>query len=212
MASDDESEAQFIARLVARDETAFNELVLAYNRRVFSLVYRMLGRRDEAEDVAQDVFLQVFKAIDQFRGDSKLSTWIYRIAVNLCKNRSAYLSRRHAQDQEDVADMVDRAPLSAAKGVSVGAVSRPDEIVEGMQMEAIVKRAIGSMEPEFREVLILRDVEDLSYEEIAAITGLPDGTVKSRIHRARSQLKALVEKLVQGQARGGGRGKGEDER
>ncbi len=196
MASEEHEEAQFVARLVARDEGAFNELVITYQRRVFALVFRMLGRREEAEDLAQEVFVQVFKAIDQFRGDSKLSTWIYRIAVNLCKNRTKYLSRRHANDQDDVDAMADRLPFSAAKGVSVGGISRPDELVEGMQLEVVVKRAIAQIEPEFREVLILRDVEDMSYEEIAEVTGLADGTVKSRIHRARAQLRALVEKAM----------------
>jgi RNA polymerase sigma-70 factor (ECF subfamily) len=196
LAGIEDNEAEFVARLVARDETAFNLLVVTYERRVFALVFRMLGRREEAEDLAQEVFVQVFKAIEQFRGDSKLSTWIYRIAVNLCKNRTKYLSRRHASDEDDVDAMADRAPLSAAKGVSVGDISRPDELVEGMQLEVIVKRAIESIEPEFREVLILRDVEDMSYEEIAQVTGLADGTVKSRIHRARAQLRALVEKAI----------------
>ena len=196
MASDEHDEDHFVARLVARDESAFNELVVTYQRRVFALVFRMLGRRDEAEDLAQEVFVQVFKAIDQFRGDSKLSTWIYRIAVNLCKNRTKYLSRRHANDQDDVDAMADRLPFSAAKGVSVGGISRPDELVEGMQLEVVVKRAIAQIEPEFREVLILRDVEDMSYEEIAEVTGLADGTVKSRIHRARAQLRTLVEKAM----------------
>jgi RNA polymerase sigma-70 factor, ECF subfamily len=196
LSSEEHEEAQFVARLVARDEGAFNELVITYQRRVFALVFRMLGRRDEAEDLAQEVFVQVFKAIDQFRGDSKLSTWIYRIAVNLCKNRTKYLSRRHANDQDDVDAMADRLPFSAAKGVSVGGISRPDELVEGMQLEVVVKRAIAQIEPEFREVLILRDVEDMSYEEIAEVTGLADGTVKSRIHRARAQLRALVEKAM----------------
>ena len=200
---EEHAEAQFVARLVARDESAFNELVLAYERRVFALVFRMLGRRDEAEDLAQEVFVQVFKAIDQFRGESKLSTWIYRIAVNLCKNKTKYLARRHAGDQDDVDAMAERAPLTAAKGVSVGDVSRPDELVEGMQLEQIVKVAIGTLEPDFREVLVLRDVEDMSYEEIASITGLPDGTVKSRIHRARAQLKALVELAMGEKLRGG---------
>lgn len=202
MSSDEERETEFVARLVARDEGAFNELVTTYERRVFALVYRMLGRRDEAEDLAQEVFVQVFKAVDQFRGESKLSTWIYRIAVNLCKNRTKYLSRRHAGEQDDIDAMVDRVPLSAAKGVSVGNISRPDELVEGMQLEIVVKRAIASIEPDFREVLILRDVEDLSYEEIAAVTGLPEGTVKSRIHRARAQLKALVEAAMGEKVRG----------
>jgi RNA polymerase sigma-70 factor (ECF subfamily) len=202
LASEDETEAQFIARLVARDERAFNELVATYERRVFVLVFRMLGRRDEAEDVAQEVFVQVFKAIDQFRGDSKLSTWVYRIAVNLCKNRSKYLSRRHAGEQDDIDDVMDRQALTNAKGVSVGDVSRPDELVEGMQMEVLVKRAIAQVDPEFREVLILRDVEDMVYEDIAAVTGLPEGTVKSRIHRGRAQLRALVEKAMGEKLRG----------
>lgn len=192
----DEKEAEFVARLVARDETAFNELVVTYERRVFALVFRMIGRKDEAEDLAQEVFVQVFKAIDQFRGDSKLSTWVYRIAVNLCKNRSKYLSRRHLGDQDDVDAIAERAPLASAKGVSVGDISRPDELVEGMQLERIVKIAISQIETDFREVLVLRDVEDLTYEEIAEITGLPSGTVKSRIHRARGQLRALVEKAL----------------
>lgn len=203
MASEEETEAQFVARLVARDEAAFNVLVTTYERRVFSLVFRMLGRRDEAEDLAQEVFVQVFKAIDQFRGDSKLSTWIYRIAVNLCKNRSKYLSRRHAGNQDDVDALAERAPLTAAKGVSVGDISRPDELVEGMQLELVVKRAIAQIDPDFREVLVLRDVEDLSYEEIASVTGLPDGTVKSRIHRARAQLRALVEQAMGEKVRAG---------
>ena len=203
MASEEETEAQFVARLVARDEAAFNVLVTTYERRVFALVFRMLGRRDEAEDLAQEVFVQVFKAIDQFRGDSKLSTWIYRIAVNLCKNRAKYLSRRHAGNQDDVDALAERAPLTAAKGVSVGGISRPDELVEGMQLEVVVKRAIALIDPDFREVLVLRDVEDLSYEEIASVTGLPDGTVKSRIHRARAQLRALVEQAMGEKVRAG---------
>lgn len=194
--SDDRSEAQFIARLVARDESAFNELVVTYERRVYGLVFRMLGRRDEAEDLAQEVFVQVFKAIDQFRGESKLSTWIYRIAVNLCKNRTKYNQRRHAGEQDDIDAMAERVPMSAARGATIGDVSRPDELVEGMQLEVIVKRAIQKLEPEFREALVLADVEDMPYEEIAQIMSVPVGTVKSRIHRARAQLKALVEKAL----------------
>ncbi len=195
-------EEAFVKRLQARDEAAFNELVLAYERRVFALVFRMLGRREEAEDLAQEVFVQVFKAIDQFRGESKLSTWIYRIAVNLCKNRTKYLSRRHAGSEDDVDAMADRAPLSSAKGVSVGDVGRPDELVEGMQLEVLVKRAIAQIDTDFRQVLILRDVEDMSYEEIASVTGLAEGTVKSRIHRARAQLRALVERALGEKLRG----------
>jgi RNA polymerase sigma-70 factor (ECF subfamily) len=93
-------------------------------------------------------------------------------------------------------DFADRLSGDSAKGVSVGGISRPDEIMEGVQLERLVKLAIAQVDPDFREVLILRDVEDLTYEEIAAITNLPDGTVKSRIHRGRAQLRALVEKAT----------------
>jgi RNA polymerase sigma-70 factor, ECF subfamily len=193
---DEQSERRFLERLQARDERAFNELVETYERRVFRLVFRMVGRHDEAEDMTQEVFVQVFKAVGTFRGDSKLSTWVYRVAVNLCKNRLKYLSRRHEGSQQELEPMAERAPLSEAKGVTFGDVARPDHMVEGMQAEILIKRCIAEIEPEFREVLVLREVEDLSYDEIAAITGLAEGTVKSRIHRARAMLKAKVERAL----------------
>jgi RNA polymerase sigma-70 factor (ECF subfamily) len=199
-----DEEARFIAQLVARDERAFSVLVRTYEQRVFALVLRMLGNRAEAEDLAQEVFVQVFKAIGTFRSESKLSTWIYRIAINLCKNRRKYLRVRHTQEQEELDAQEDRAhaaelrrgapPLGAPTAPATAAqVDRPDEVTAGRQVERIVRRAILALEPTFRECLVLRDVEELSYEEIGQITGLPEGTVKSRIHRARTQLKELVE-------------------
>jgi RNA polymerase sigma-70 factor (ECF subfamily) len=93
--------------------------------------------------------------------------------------------------------MVDqRAPLAGARGANVASVERPDEVAAGKQLERIVQNAILEIEPSFRECLVLRDIEDLSYTEIGAITGLPEGTVKSRIHRARAQLKELVERAL----------------
>jgi RNA polymerase sigma-70 factor (ECF subfamily) len=192
----DPDEQRFIERLVARDERAFNELVELYGDRVYRLMLRMLARKDEAEDMAQEVFVQVFKAIHQFRGDAKLGTWIYRVAVNLCKNRGKYLSRRHSGSEDELDALADRAPLAEAKGITSGELSGPDQVVQGYQVEAIVRRCILELETEFREVLILRDVEELSYEEIGEITSLPEGTVKSRLHRARAMLKEKVERLL----------------
>jgi RNA polymerase sigma-70 factor (ECF subfamily) len=194
LAPPDAIEERLIARLVARDERAFNELVRAYERRVFALVFRMLGNRAEAEDLAQEVFVQVFKAIGTFRGDAKLSTWIYRIAVNLCKNRSKYLRVRHTGEQEELEAVAERVPLGEAGRANVGQVERPDEMIAGKQVERIVQQAILRLEPDFRECLVLRDVEELSYEEIGEITALPAGTVKSRIHRARAMLREIVER------------------
>ncbi len=194
--SDDANEARFIERLRARDERAFNELVKRYERRVFGLLLRLLGRHDEAEDLAQEVFVQVFKAIGGFRGEAKLSTWIFRIAVNLSKNRTKYLARRRADSQDHFEGVGDELPLQAAKDSTLSTIARPDELVSGMQLELIVERSIAELDAEFREVLILRDVEDMTYEEIAEITGLADGTVKSRLHRARLQLKQAVELAI----------------
>ena len=190
----DDLEARLVERHVQRDERAFNEFVKLYERRVFALVFRMLGNRAESEDLAQEVFVQVFKAIGTFRGDSKLSTWVYRIAVNLCKNRIKYNKVRHESDKDALDDVAERVPLTETRAGSVGEVERPDEMVAGKQIERVVQRAILSIDETFRECLVLRDVEELSYEEIGQITGLAEGTVKSRIFRARAMLREIVER------------------
>src|SRR6201991_1129232 len=146
----DELEAKLIERLIARDERAFNELVQTYGRRVSALVLRMLGNRAEAEDLAQEVFVQVFKAIATFRGESKLSTWIYRIAVNLCKNRSKYLRVRHEGQQDELEAVAERVPLGEARRANVGQVERPDEMMSGNQVDQIVQMPILELEPSFR--------------------------------------------------------------
>ena len=189
----DDVEAKLVARLVVRDERAFSELVGLYERRVLGLVTRMIGQPDEARELTQEVFFQVFKAIGSFRGESKLSTWIYRIAVNCCKNRMKYLKVRHDGQQDEFESVAERVPLGAAVRANVSQVDRPDEIVAGRQIETIVQASILRIEPSFREILILRDVEELSYEEIVEITKLNLGTVKSRLFRARGQLRELVE-------------------
>jgi RNA polymerase sigma-70 factor (ECF subfamily) len=189
----DDPDSRLIERLVARDERAFNELVRAYEGRIVRLVARMIGNQEEAKDLSQDVFVQVFKAIGSFRGDSKFSTWIYRIAVNLCKNRVKYLKVRHASEQDEL-DSVTEKSLGDARPAGGQGLGRPDEQMAGKQVERIVQKAIQELEPSFRECLVLRDVEELSYEEIEEITGLAAGTVKSRIHRARAQLREKVER------------------
>jgi RNA polymerase sigma-70 factor (ECF subfamily) len=193
-----EQEARLIERLARHDERAFGELYRAYGRRVHGLVFRMLGSHTEAEDLTQQIFLQVFKSIGTFRGDSKLSTWMYRIAINLCKNRVKYLKVRHSGEEDELEDAFERVPMGEARraNANIGQIDRPDEALAGKQVELIVRRAIAALEPNFRECLILRDVEELSYEEIAEITGLNLGTVKSRIFRARTMLREAVEKAT----------------
>lgn len=185
-------ERRLIRRLRDRDERAFRELVETYGDRVFNLTYRMLGNREEAEDLAQEVFITVFKSIDSFRGDAKLSTWLYRIAANHCKNRIKYLARRHDRSQ---AEFDERIAQDGAAGAAVPvAAPRPDRQLEGVELEALVQKAIAELDEEHRILVVLRDVEDLSYEEIAAIAEVPEGTVKSRLHRARLALRKKIQK------------------
>jgi RNA polymerase sigma-70 factor, ECF subfamily len=192
----DSAERRLIARLKQRDERAFNEVIEAYGQQVFRLVFRMLGNRQEGEDVVQDIFVQVFKGIDRFRGDSQLGTWIYRVAVNTCKNHVKYLARRKTEAQDDLEPVANREFLNRARGMTSSEQAGPEQVVMGHQAESIVKQCLGELEEEFREVLILRDLEDLSYEAIGEITGLPEGTVKSRLHRARALLRERVSQAL----------------
>jgi RNA polymerase sigma-70 factor (ECF subfamily) len=187
-------ERMLLRRLQQRDERAFEEMVRLYQHKVFNLVYRMIGDPEEAKDVAQDVFVTVFKAIDSFRGEAKFSTWLYRIAANHCKNRIKYLGRRHQKSTSELDEAAEREMQSAQPSAMRPQVDGPDAVLEGLQLERAVQNGIAALEEEHRELIVLRDVEDLSYDEIAAITGLAEGTVKSRLHRARMALKEHMAK------------------
>ena len=193
--SDDER--ALIRRLRDRDERAFRELLVLHRDRVFNITYRMLGNRSEAEDVAQEVFITVFKTIDSFREESKFSTWLYRVAVNHTKNRIKYLARRHDRDKDEL-DETSQQTNGAVTGTPVRA-AQPDKALASAQMEKLLQEAIAALDDDQRAVVILRDVEDLSIEEICEITGLPDGTVKSRLHRARLVLRKRMQRHVDGE-------------
>jgi RNA polymerase sigma-70 factor (ECF subfamily) len=187
-------ERMLIRRLQQRDERAFTEVVRLYQHKVYNLVYRMVGNREEAEDVAQEVFVTVFKAVDTFRGDAKFSTWLYRIATNHTRNRMKYLGRRSYGATAQLDEATEREANHAQPSSMRPHIAGPDAVLEGLQLERVVQEGIAGLEPEHREVLVLRDVEELSYDEIASITGLAEGTVKSRLHRARLALKEHMAK------------------
>lgn len=188
-------EALLLRRLRERDERAFEEIVLLYRDRVFGLIVRMVGNREEAEDLAQEVFITVLKSIETFRGESKFSTWLYRIAANHTKNRLKYLSRRAYKATAEFDDAAERA---VQRGEAPGTLraTTPEAAMAGAQIERVVQAAIAELDEDHRELVVLRDMEELSYEEIVAITGLNEGTVKSRLHRARTALKELVAKRM----------------
>jgi RNA polymerase sigma-70 factor, ECF subfamily len=180
----DAGERRLIRAIRKGDERAFARLVHGYQDRVYGLCLRMLRRPDEAEDVAQEVFVSLHRGLSSFRAESKLSTWIYRITRNHCLNRLKYLERRH-DDAQAPLDSVSEAGLAEAAGHRP---TRPDQHLEGRELRGRLERALGELGEEQRLLVLLRDVEGLSYEEIVEVCELPLGTVKSRLHRARLAL------------------------
>lgn len=163
---------------------AFEVLVRTYQHRVFGVAARMLGNTAEAEEVAQEVFLRVHRAIGEFRGEAKLSTWLYTITSRLCLGRLGGRERRVARDGEEVLTRL-------ASGEA-----DPAAALERSELEVALHRAIGELPEDRRVVVILRDLEGLAYEEIAAALELPVGTVRSRLHRARMDLKDKLERFL----------------
>jgi RNA polymerase sigma-70 factor, ECF subfamily len=194
----DGEEDRLVERLKRRDEAAFNELILLYQGRIYRLVFRMLGDAAEAEDLAQEVFITVFKSIDGFRGESKLSTWLYRVATNHCKNRLKYLQRRARGKKKEFDEIAEHEAIESATMNPSSTIARPDQVLEGYQKEQILREAIAWLDEDHRALVILRDIEHMSYEQIQEITGLAEGTVKSRLHRARHALREKVLRLSEG--------------
>jgi RNA polymerase sigma-70 factor, ECF subfamily len=177
-------EAVLIHRCTSGDETAFAELVAEHQRMVVQLAINLLGDRDEALDLSQEVFLRVFRTLGRFRGQSTLRTWIYRIAVNQARNRHRFWRRRHRADQ---------VPLDvhvAAHGeFHSSAESGPDRLLAQKELAAQLQHALDALPFEQRTAIVLREVDGLSYEEIAYSLGVAVGTVKSRLTRARQVLR-----------------------
>src|SRR5690349_9758427 len=172
-----------LARLRGGDPRAFEQLVIAYQHRVFGVALRMLGSRAEAEEIAQEVFLRAHRAIGEFRGDARLGTWLYAIASRLCLNRLAAPDRRVTRGDDALADVPAAGPDAAAAA-------------ERAELNAALRAAIAELPEDRRIVLVLRDVEGLTYDEIVEALGLEPGTVRSRLHRARLQLKEKLERFA----------------
>ncbi len=180
-------EAAFVQELRAGSEDAFAYLLSVYQNPVYNLVWHMVENSADASDVLQDVFVKVFKGINGFNGDSSLRTWIYRIAVHEASNHRRSWIRRHWREPVSTDDT--ESPSASEVSEAASSERSPYQVLEQAEREVVVKRALASLAPPYRTVVVLREVEGLAYEEIAQVLGLAEGTVKSRLLRGRELLR-----------------------
>jgi RNA polymerase sigma-70 factor, ECF subfamily len=186
-------ETLFLERLRAGDAAAFDHLVNERSADIYALLYRLTEDPEEARDLTQETFLQAFRSIAQFRGDADLRTWLYRIAVNQARNRWRWWRRRRrgATVSLDATDETHELPL-AARLVDERA-DDPEERALARERERILLAAMRTLGRPYREAVIMRDIEGLSYEEVAAALSISVGTVKSRLSRGRAELRRKLE-------------------
>lgn len=180
-------ELSIIDRFKEGEESAFEELLLKYQDRIYNLCRHMLGNSSDAEDAAQDTFIKAHQKLKDFKPEASLYTWLYRIAVNTCldyKKRPFFesLFMKSDEGEEYIAEAVSKEPT-------------PEKLYESKQLRLVLCKSIGKLSLKLRTAIILKEIEGLSYEEIAEVLDVSVGTVKSRISRAREELKALMKKF-----------------
>ena len=180
-------EAAFVAELQAGSEEAFAYLLAVYQNPTYNLISHIVESGTDAADVLQEVFVKVFKGIKQFHGESSLKTWIYRIAVHEASNHRRGWLRRHWHEVFSLDEA--RAGCDVAVAESGGLPETPYQTLEQVERQEVVRRALASLAQPYRSVLVLREIEGLSYEEIGQVLGIAEGTVKSRLMRGRELLK-----------------------
>lgn len=187
----DSGEAALIERCAAGDQSACAELVSSHQRMVFGLALHLLGDRDEALDVSQEVFLRVFRTIASFRGQSALRTWIYRIVINQARNRQRWWRRRHRTEQVSLDEHIEQHG-DPAEREGVG----PDRVLHRKELAERLWAALDALPFDERTAIVLREVDGLSYDEIAFSLDVTLGTVKARLTRARQALRAALREVA----------------
>jgi RNA polymerase sigma-70 factor, ECF subfamily len=189
-----DEDREVVASCLRGNREAFDVLVEKYYKKIYNLAYRFVGDTEEANDLAQEIFTAAYKNLKKFRGDAKFSTWLFQIATNRGKNRFKYLKRRgyfankgHSEEEDD-RDSLQRAIPDYS--------TNPETMLAGKQIQRIVQEAIDDLDPDHKEIVILRDIEGFSYDEIAQMLNLPEGTTKSRLHRARMVVKEKLKKAL----------------
>ncbi len=188
---DNSEDLKLVAQCRSGDTRAFEKLVVKHQRSIYNIVLRIISNEVDAAEIAQETFLSAWRKISDFRGDAKFSTWLTSIAINQARSRWQYNQRKRTREESlDCGDeTLDGPPLQVAS-------EQPSalEMMEQSQLRELLARCIEALEQGFREVLVLRDMRDMAYDEIGRILGLRDGTVKSRLFRAREAVKDCVSK------------------
>lgn len=180
-------DSTLVERCLAGDSEAWEDLVRQHTRRVYALCYRFTGRDSEAQDLTQDVFLRVFRALGSFRStEGCFTTWLTRLTRNLLIDH--YRRTRNQRITDSIEEQLPRVEQGFV------AVARPDSQLAGREASEMLQAALGKLSPELRETIILRDLQEMEYREIADVLEIPEGTVKSRLNRGRAELARLLKK------------------
>ena len=183
------------ARFKSGDADAFDQLVLTFQRPIFNLAYRMLNSYEDASDMTQEIFVKVHRSISRFRGESSFSTWLYTVAANTCRNQIRTMVRRRSVEVT-VADRPDSDESDFREPVATDKALTPDRHLERRDMVQNVEKILAGIPPDFAMVLVMKDMQDMQYEEIAAALNCSMGTVKSRLSRARIMVKDKLTPLL----------------
>jgi RNA polymerase sigma-70 factor (ECF subfamily) len=186
-------EKEVIENCKAGDERAFGEIVFHCQKKVFNIAYRMLGNLEEAKDLAQEVFISVFESIKDLKENIKFDAWLTQITLNHCRNRWKYLKRRQYFSSDSLDDPIETEDGSVPRAI-YDPSDNPETLYEKKMFQQFIQRGLQKLKEDQRELLVLRDLQGFSYEEMGELLGLPEGTIKSKLHRARMDLKQVLEK------------------
>ena len=193
-----DSDLTLVERTLAGDQKAYSLLVLKYQRRIERLISRMVRDVDLVEDIAQETFLRAYRALHQFRGDAQFYTWLYRIAINTAKKFLVEIKREPVS--LEIHSNGDKEDETSWKKNEQSTLETPESLLAAKEIAAMVNAAMDDLADDLKEAIVLREIEGLSYEDIAAVMECPVGTVRSRIFRAREAISARIKPLLDRQS------------